>query len=230
MLRACKVSKVFGREAGRVEAVKETSLAIAPGEFVAIRGRSGSGKSTLLAMLGVMDLPTSGYVELDGGTTAKLSDRQRSRLRAQALGFVFQDHYLMPHLTAAENVGLPLFYARTGSARSADVLEALNFVGIGALAARRPNQLSGGERARVAVARAVVGRPAYILADEPTGNLDSANARALFEMFRRFRDQGAGVIVVSHDNLVEDYATRVVRIEDGRVIFDSAQVAEVASC
>jgi putative ABC transport system ATP-binding protein len=229
MLRACKIRKVFGREPSRVEAVKEASLSISPGEFVAIRGRSGSGKSTLLAMLGAMDVPTSGYVELHGENTAELSDRRRSRLRAQAMGFVFQDHYLMPHLTAAENVGLPLFYARSSRARSADVMAALEFVGLGALAARRPNQLSGGERARVAVARAIVGRPKYILADEPTGNLDSANASMLFGMFRRFREQGAAVIVVSHDNLVEDYATRVVRIEDGRVTSDVAKV-EALSC
>ena len=204
-----------------VHAVRGISLDIAQGEYVALVGPSGCGKSTLLHMLGCVDAPSSGRLLFDGQDVAGLSDARRSRVRLLQVGFVFQRFYLMPTLTAAENVELPMAEAGVPRAeRQARVMELLGYVGLAGRAGHRPFQLSGGEQQRVAVARALANRPALLLADEPTGELDARTGAEMIEMFARLSADGTTLVVVTHDEDLARAARRVVHLRDGEIVDD----------
>ena len=205
-----------------VEALRGVDLRIEQGERVAILGPSGSGKSTLLHLLGTLDRPTEGTVRVAGHDVAALSDRQLSALRAWRIGFVFQQFFLLEGETALENVADGLLYRGESSrARRHAAADALERVGLGERMRHRPGQLSGGERQRVAIARALVGRPAVLLADEPTGNLDSATGAAIIErLFTLNRERGSTLLLVTHDPALAERADRIVSLRDGRVVGD----------
>jgi putative ABC transport system ATP-binding protein len=210
--------------------VRDVTLSIAAGEFVAITGASGSGKSTLLHMIGGITRPTSGLVLLEGVDLATLDDDALAAVRRRRIGFVFQRYNLLPELTLAENVALPLVLDGTRPAESdAAARSALDAVGMGHRAAHRPDELSGGEQQRGAIARALVTSPAIVLADEPTGALDSANSARVVELLERLvADRGQTVILVTHDPAVAAAARRVVRMRDGRVEADDPVGAAVS--
>ena len=212
-----------------VHAVRAVTLEVRPGEYVAIVGPSACGKSTLLHLLGGIDTPTSGSVSIDGARLATLEDRALTRLRLTRIGFVFQRFHLLPVLTALENVELPMAEAGVDRAeRQARALELLEYVGLADRAGHRATQLSGGEMQRVAIARALANRPAVILADEPTGELDAATGRGILDLFRRLNLDGATLVVVTHDESLAAEAGRVVRMVDGRIVADTAGVQQSA--
>jgi putative ABC transport system ATP-binding protein len=201
-----------------VHALRGVSLTVGRGEHVAIVGPSGSGKSTLLQLLGGIDTPSAGSVEVLGTRLERLSDRDLTRLRLLRLGFVFQRFHLLPVLTARENVELPMAEAGVKSAeRRARALELLEYVGLAGRAGHRATQLSGGEMQRVAIARALANRPAVLLADEPTGELDAATGQEILELFRRLNRDGATLVVVTHDERLAREAGRTVTMLDGRI-------------
>jgi putative ABC transport system ATP-binding protein len=223
----------MGRE--RVHALRGVSLAVEEGEYVAIVGPSGCGKSTLLQLAGGLDAPTSGTVELMGTRLDTLPDRELTRLRLTRLGFVFQRFHLLPVLTAAENIELPM--AEAGMARAgrrARVAELLGYVGLAHRAGHRATELSGGEMQRVAIARALANRPALVLADEPTGELDAATGREILTLFRRLNQDGMTLLVVTHDERLAAEAGRVVQMLDGRIEMGDGgmggMVESAASC
>lgn len=202
-----------------VEALRGVDISIDAGEFITIMGQSGSGKSTLLSVLGGMNHPTSGDVEMAGVNIYKLPGEKLADFRAENLGFVFQSFHLIPYLTAIENVMLPLAIARIGSvAQKKSAQEALERVGLGSKLKRLPNQLSGGEQERVAIARAIVNNPHILLADEPTGNLDSATSEEVLTLFRALNDAGQTVVMVTHNSEYAAYSNRSIHLKDGRVI------------
>ncbi|HXM55217.1 MAG TPA: ABC transporter ATP-binding protein [Candidatus Dormibacteraeota bacterium] len=206
-----------------VEALRGVSLAVREGEMLAIVGRSGSGKSTLLHVMGTLDTASAGTVRVAGHDTSALSDRQLSAVRARRIGFVFQQFFLLDGMSVLDNAAEGLLY--TGlplRERRAAAREALERVGLGHRLRHRPAQLSGGERQRVAIARAVVHRPALVLADEPTGNLDSASGAALLDLLHELHAEGATIAVITHDRDVAAAAPRQVEIEDGRIVRDAA--------
>ena len=208
-----------------VTALHPSDLVIRRGEYVAVTGPSGSGKSTLLHLLGLLDTPTTGRYELDGIDTARLADKDRSTLRGRRIGFVFQSFHLLAHRTAEENVLLAQVYNRTPRARRrAAAREALHQVGLAHRTQALPSTLSGGERQRVAIARALVNRPSLLLCDEPTGNLDSANASGVLAQFDDLHAQGYTLVVITHDPAVAEHAQRSVRISDGRLSEPAAPV------
>jgi putative ABC transport system ATP-binding protein len=215
---AQNVSRVFAMPAGPVTAVRDVSLRIAAGDHLAVRGPSGCGKSTLLHMLGCVDAPSSGTLRFDGRDVAALSDSARSLLRLRQIGFVFQRFFLLPMLTAWENVELPLSEARVPrDERRARTRELLEYVGLGSRADHRPSQLSGGEMQRVAIARALANRPRLLLADEPTGELDAASGAQIAALLDRVNADGTALVIVTHDPSLADRARRVLAMRDGRV-------------
>ena len=215
---ADKLERSFGAGAAAVHAVSGMSFRIAPGEFVAIMGESGAGKSTLLGMLGAMNAPTSGRLQVDGIDIYRLNPDQLADFRREYLGFVFQGFHLVPYLSVIENVMLPLAVTRrSNSEKRGMALQALSQVGLADKAGRLPGEISGGEKERVAVARAIVNEPPVLLADEPTGNLDSKNSREIMRMFQRLNDSGMTVIMVTHSAECAGWARRVMQLCDGRL-------------
>ena len=216
------VSRIYGEEV-QVCALDEVTLDIRAGEFLSIVGPSGSGKSTLLGLLGVLDLPTSGIVRVRGTDATQLSDAERSRLRGEAIGFVFQQFHLIPHLTATGNVEAALLYrGLSARQRRARALSALEQVGLGARHDHRPVQMSGGEQQRVAIARAIATEPSVILADEPTGALDSHNAENVLQVFGDLQSPERAVCIVTHDLHVAHAARRKISMLDGQIVADEA--------
>ena len=223
MLACEQVVRSYPMGSAIVQAVRGIDLTIARGEFAAITGPSGCGKSTLLHLLGAVDVPTTGRVLVNGRDTASLSDREATDFRLRHIGFVFQLFYLMPTLSASENVELPLAEAgmdrRTRKARARDLL---GYVGLGDRLDHRPTQLSGGEQQRVAIARALANEPALLLADEPTGELDAETGVRLLELFGQLHRDGRTLVFVTHDAVVAQAAQRVIRLHDGRVASDTS--------
>ena len=212
------VTKVYGEEPP-VAALRGVSFSVERGELVSIVGPSGSGKSTLLHVMGTLERPTSGVVRIGGVDAAGLDDRELSRLRAREIGFVFQQFFLAEHATVRENVADGLLYAGVAAAeRYERADEALERVGLAHRATFRPTKLSGGERQRVAIARALVGQPAIVLADEPTGNLDSATGASIMELIRELGAAGATILMITHDAGLADQMPRQVRMLDGEVV------------
>jgi len=214
-----RVSKVFGSGPTEVQALRDVDLRVEAGELVAVMGPSGSGKSTLLTIAGTLEEPTSGEVAVAGREVSRLSRNDRARLRRHSVGYVFQDFNLLAGLTAVENVALPLELDGVGArAAAASGLEALERMGLSEQADRYPDDLSGGERQRVAIARAVVGERRVVLADEPTGALDSVNGEAVMRLLRAACQRGVAGVVVTHDAQLASWADRVVFLRDGRVV------------
>lgn len=217
VLKLDRVSKRYLSDGAAVHALHEVSLDGAPGEFIALVGRSGCGKSTLLNLAGAMDFPTGGEVFIDGRSTASLNDAALTRLRREKVGFVFQSFQLLANLSAVENVELPLLLAGAKRAREA-AMERLAWVEMPDLAARYPHQLSGGQMQRVAIARALVNSPRLLLADEPTGNLDTATGAVILDLLRHLASQQATtVLMATHSMEAASLATRVVHLRDGRI-------------
>ena len=206
-----------------VEALRGVSFDVHAGEYVAIMGESGSGKSTLLGILGCLDRPTSGSYRLVGEEMAALPEARRARVRGERIGFVFQAYNLLPRATAYQNVELPLVYARIPArARRPRVLDALEAVGLADRAGHYPNQLSGGQQQRAGIARALVTEPRVVLADEATGNLDSASAEEVLLLIDRLHAQGTTIVLVTHSHDVARRASRILRVADGRLVSDTA--------
>lgn len=226
LLELGQVSKVYGEGATAVYALQEVDFAVEAGEMVAIMGPSGSGKSTMLTIGGTLEEPTSGTVSIAGATVSGMKRSDRARLRRRSVGFVFQDFNLLAGLTARENVAMPLeldgVTGRTARARADEALEAL---GLAPRAGHFPDDLSGGERQRVAIARAVVGERRLVLADEPTGALDSANSEGVMRLLRDTTRRGVAVVVVTHEAQLASWADRVVFIRDGRIVDQTAPPA-----
>jgi putative ABC transport system ATP-binding protein len=219
VIRLEHVSRVFEVGEERLRALDDVSENVGPGEYVAIMGPSGSGKSTLLNIIGCLDRPTEGSYRLDGEEVAQLDDAALTEVRRHLIGFVFQSFHLVPRLTAAENVELPMTFAGVVRAeRRERVAAGLAAVGLSGRADHRPSQLSGGERQRVAIVRATILRPRLLLADEPTGNLDTASGRQILELLERMNAEGLTLVVVTHDPNVARRAHRVLVMTDGRIV------------
>ena len=222
ILRCTGLTKTYDEANFSVEVLKGVYLRIAPGEQVAIVGASGAGKSTLLHLLGGLETPTSGLVELNGDRFSEMGEAKRGHIRNQKMGFVYQFHHLLPEFTALENVAMPLLIRRMSNEQAlAEAREMLTRVGLEDRLQHKPSELSGGERQRVAVARALVTRPVCILADEPTGNLDTKTGAEVFNLFKSLHDQGRTVVVITHDTHIADQVPRTIRISDGRIVEDS---------
>jgi putative ABC transport system ATP-binding protein len=216
-------SKVYGDGSAQVHALDDISVSVEAGALVAVMGPSGSGKSTLLTIAGTLEEPTSGEVLIGGTAVATMSRARRARLRRRAIGYVFQDFNLLPGLTAAENVALPLELDGTAARKArAAGMRALDGLGLAGRAGQYPDQLSGGERQRVAIARAMVGERQLVLADEPSGALDSANAEEVMRLLRAASERGLAVVVVTHDAQLASWADRVVFLRDGRMADQTA--------
>ncbi len=220
-IQLTNISKVYGEGAAQVSALRHLSLSVDRGEFVTVIGHSGSGKSTLMNLLGCLDVPTEGEYLLDGEPVFRLRDRQLSAIRNRQIGFIFQSFHLIPGLSALENVQLPLMYRGIPrSRRRVLAVRALEQVGLSQRMQHKPSQLSGGQQQRVAIARAVAGAPPVLLADEPTGNLDSASGRQIMELLTDLWRQGRTLILITHDPTVAQMAPRTVHIQDGVILPD----------
>ena len=221
--------KVYATDEVETSALNGVSLSIDPGEFVAVMGPSGCGKSTLLNLLGLLDRPTSGSYKLAGDEVGSLPERERAQKRRGALGFVFQSFNLIDDLTVAENVELPLVYLKASKAERQERTEAaLDRVGMAHRRGHTPQQLSGGQQQRVAIARAVVAGPQLLLADEPTGNLDSKNGAAVMDLLAELNAAGTTIVMVTHSPSDAEYAQRVVNLFDGRVVSEHVMASEVS--
>jgi len=215
------ISKLYQLGGVEYPALSDVSLSIRRNEFMALTGASGSGKSTMMNIIGCLDSPTAGTYSLDGEQVAGLDEEALASVRNRKIGFVFQNFYLMPRMTAIDNVAQPLIYRGIApSLRRAHAERALQRVGLGDRMRHRPNEMSGGQRQRVAVARALVGQPELLLADEPTGNLDSRTAREILDLFRQLHDEGQTVVIVTHDPSVAACCKRLVRLHDGHIAED----------
>ncbi len=225
------VTRVYRMEGVEVSALRGVSLTVRRGDYLAILGPSGSGKSTLMHLLGGLDRPTSGELSIDGRDVAGLTATELAHLRNRAIGFVFQSFHLLPRTSAVDNVGLPLVYSGVrASARRRRAAEMLERVGLGHRLSHRPNQLSGGEQQRVAIARALVTAPGLLLADEPTGNLDTATGAGVLTLLESLNeDSGVAVVLVTHDHEVAARARRQIRMRDGLVVADTAPASEAVS-
>jgi len=218
LIEAVSLSRIYPRGAETVRALDAVSFSIDEREMVAIVGPSGAGKSTLLHLLGCMDAPTSGSLTIDGRATKGLSDSALTRMRREMVGFVFQQFGLLPTLTVAENVSLPTLFSRRRSlSRAAELLER---VGLQHRMNHRPHELSGGEMQRAAIARALINSPRLLLADEPTGNLDSANGEAIMNVFRQLNRDGISIVMATHNEVLADSAARKITLSDGKLVSD----------
>ena len=223
LIQMIDIRKEYKRGDETVYANDGITLDIDKGEFVAIVGKSGSGKSTLMNIIGALDVPTSGTYLLGGKDVGKMSDNQLADIRNKMIGFVFQQYNLLPRMNILENVELPLLYAHVAThEREKRALEALEKVGLAEKAKQMPKQLSGGQQQRVSIARALAADPSLILADEPTGALDSKTSRQVLDFFKKIHEEGNTVIMITHDNSIAIEAKRVIRIADGKINFDGS--------
>lgn len=218
IIETTEISKIYKMGTQTVEALKSIDIVINRGEYVAFMGPSGSGKSTLMNIIGCLDTPSGGHYILNEKDVSDLTENELAEIRNKEIGFVFQTFNLLPRASALENVALPLIYAGFGKAdREEKALAALNSVGLGERADHRPNELSGGQRQRVAIARALVNDPSIILADEPTGNLDTKTSYDIMDLFQQLHDKGNTIIMVTHEDDIAHYAHRIIRLRDGLV-------------
>lgn len=221
MIQVSGLTKVYLNGSIEVAALRDINLAIGKDEFVAIMGPSGSGKSTLMNILGCLDRPTGGSYLLNGNEVANLSDDDLAEVRSRTIGFIFQTFNLLPRINALQNVELPMIYAGVEREERRDrAMEALRQVGLAERCHHRPNEMSGGQRQRVAIARSLVNRPTLLLADEPTGNLDSQSGKEIMRLIQNLHEQGMAIILVTHDAEVALHSQRVIRFHDGRIVGD----------
>ena len=227
IIRLEHISKIYHPGENEIRALSDVSLTIHKGEFVAIVGQSGSGKSTLMNLLGCLDTPSEGAYILEGSDVSTLSDHQLSAIRNRQIGFIFQGFNLIPSLTALENVELPLIYRGIGrEERRRTARESLARVGLGNRIRHRPAEMSGGQQQRVAIARAIAAHPPILLADEPTGNLDSASGADVMEILRSLNRDGHTVILITHDSGIAATIDRVVHIQDGQIVSDGSRIPD----
>lgn len=221
MIQLKDITKVYMQGKEELHILKGISLSVAEGEFAAIIGPSGSGKSTLMNMIGLLDVPSSGSYHLDGVATEKLGDNQLAELRNRKIGFIFQQFNLLPRLTAIENVELPMIYCGIPPKERRERAQAmLEKLGMGQRGHHKPSELSGGQQQRVAIARALSQRPALLLADEPTGALDSRTGQEVLELLLELNEQGNTIVLITHDHHIADHAKRVVSLRDGNIVSD----------
>ncbi len=217
MIELQKVSKIFDTGFNQVHALSEVNLKLSQGEFVAIKGPSGSGKSTMMNIIGLLDRPTQGKYILANNDVSTMNDKTRSKIRGKVFGFVFQSYNLIPRLSAVRQVEMPLIYRKDKDRRKKSIV-ALSKIGLGERIFHSPVELSGGEQQRVSIARALVGEPKIILADEPTGALDTKTGEEIIGIFKNLSEEGITVIIITHDNSVARNATRIIEMKDGMVV------------